>query len=98
MLMNLRHAAALALVGWYLIEPPFTRLPNGLYDARTDAPLSEWNHVFSFDEASLCETARSIRVNFAKQDATKKPQSSDEAFMAAIGLYCECIATDDPRL
>jgi hypothetical protein len=96
--VNLRHAAALALVGWYLIEPPFSRLPNGQYDAQTDAPLSKWFHVASFDKASLCEAARNIRVNAGKEDVTKSPQSDSEKLMAAIGLYCECIATDDPRL
>jgi hypothetical protein len=96
--MKLRHAAALALMGWYLIDPPFVRLPNGQYDAKTDAPLSEWLHVASFDEASLCEAARAFRVNAGKEDATKDSQSNDEKVMAAIGPYCECVSTDDPRL
>jgi len=42
--MNLRHAAALALVGWYLITPPSQfeppRLSNGTFDR--SAPFSRW--------------------------------------------------------
>jgi len=36
--MNIRHAAALALVGWYLLMPPW-----GTTDWNTSAPLTEWN-------------------------------------------------------
>jgi hypothetical protein len=48
--MNLRHAAALALVGWYLMYPPLrcvdkTRRDMGLCDMALDpdVPFSEWN-------------------------------------------------------
>jgi hypothetical protein len=41
--MNLRHAAALALVGWYLMTPPV----NGNWDTdvsvKIEAPRSEWD-------------------------------------------------------
>jgi hypothetical protein len=37
--MKLRHAAALALMGWYLLIPPTSRdYPMG----NVDAPLSQW--------------------------------------------------------
>jgi hypothetical protein len=43
--MNLRHRAALALVGWHLLEPPFkpsaSFASDGKYDPVTDAPLSK---------------------------------------------------------
>ena len=41
--MNLRHAAALALVGWYLMVPPFSKTDQyGNTHADPSAPLSEW--------------------------------------------------------
>ena len=61
--MNPRHAAALALVGWYLILPPMMmpcpskhppkHPPPLSFDG--DAPLSRWNAVRSFDSAGDCE-------------------------------------------
>ena len=56
--MTLRHAAALALVGWYLMVPPATA-PNGTKGAKlmTDAPLSRWFMHGSFDSAKQCEEA-----------------------------------------
>jgi len=89
--MKPRHAAALALVGWYLLEPPFVRLPNGQYDALIHAPLSKWYHVASLDSARDCEIARQLRIRAAEDPAA-------DQIVAAIGQYCECIATDDPRL
>jgi hypothetical protein len=73
--MKLRHAAALALVGWYLLEPPFIKLPNGKYDAQIDAPLGKWFHFASFDEASDCETVRRLRVAAGKMQKTAAIQS-----------------------
>jgi hypothetical protein len=41
--MNLRHAAALALVGWYLMVPPMYKPDSYGHKAYTDviAPLSQ---------------------------------------------------------
>jgi len=49
--MKALHAAALALVGWYLMAPPMY-LPT--YDVDVDAPLSKWKIVGSFDTADEC--------------------------------------------
>ncbi len=48
---KLRHAAALALVGWYLMVPP---IQNG---KAVDVPISEWSHLDSFDSARECRDA-----------------------------------------
>ena len=58
MSMNLRHAAALALVGWYLMTPmpeldPGTHLPDGKPNMR--APLRYWTNQGSFDSAKECK-------------------------------------------
>ncbi len=44
--MNLRHAAALTLVGWYLMVPP---------ESGMKLPISQWEHVGSFDKIDDCE-------------------------------------------
>jgi hypothetical protein len=50
--MNLRHGAALALVGWYLMVPPtvgpYLRLDKSALDSR-------WHIIQSFDTATACE-------------------------------------------
>jgi len=51
--MKSRHAAALALVGWYLMIPPM-----GLHvEVEYNAPLSQWDMMGSFDSADECEKA-----------------------------------------
>jgi hypothetical protein len=47
--MNPRHAAALALVGWYLIVAP---------NRQTDVPLGRWEVVANFDSEFLCDSLK----------------------------------------
>lgn len=54
--MNLRHAASLALVGWYLLMPPWTGDPPT--DVNTSAPLIKWNVEYSFDTRAECQQAK----------------------------------------
>jgi|SRR5713101_6058180 len=60
--MNLRHAAALALVGWYLLRPPGPN--NGAPDFK--APLSRWTYSGSFDSAKGCERERDSRIDLGE--------------------------------
>jgi hypothetical protein len=48
--MNVRHAAALALVGWYLMIPPV----NAKRQPDDAAPIGSWTIVNSFDKANQC--------------------------------------------
>jgi hypothetical protein len=61
--MKLRHAAALALVGWYLMIPP--ALPNG--QPNLGAPLSQWGQGGDFDTAAACHKAYGDRLALAKK-------------------------------
>jgi hypothetical protein len=56
--MKLQHAAALALIGWYLIGPPVPHLIAPDRHADTAAPLS-WIVVRTFPTEEECETQRS---------------------------------------
>ena len=88
--MKLRHAAALALVGWYLMVPP-------IVDGRAviDAPVSKWIVNTPFDSARECDKAQAILVVKAKGDLEKRLW--DDA-VAVTFTQAQCIATDDPRL
>jgi len=46
-----RHAAALALVGWYLMVPPVDRQRRLL----TDKPFTIWDRLETFDSAHACK-------------------------------------------
>jgi hypothetical protein len=89
--MNPRHAAALALLGWYLMTPPL-RSPGG--ELAPEAPLSKWRSPHAYDSARECEKAKEAYVKSAKRGET---QGADQAFSGAI-LLSQCISSDDPRL
>jgi len=50
------HAAALSLLGWYLMAPPFD--PKG--NVIEDAPLEKWEILGSFDGADKCGVSRDV--------------------------------------
>ena len=86
--MRLSHAAALALVGWYLMAPPTGRdYPRG----NVNAPLTQWTkrpttyrdkdeceHVLDRHRRLTNSKNRQIAVRFYKQ--------------------ARCVSADDPRL
>jgi hypothetical protein len=88
MSMNLRHAAALALVGWHLMCPPIcssgwgngkeTSCTYGEYNY--DAPLDRW---FEPPASGEFNSLRKCEISVAEKSST---------------VVCKCIATDDPRL
>lgn len=83
--MKSRHAAALALVGWYLMVPPLcsSHWTNGNQTACSasafnyDVPLDRWRESASFNSLHKCEISA----------AEKGPYT-----------HCKCVSTDDPRL
>jgi hypothetical protein len=81
-----RHAAALALVGWYLIVPP--RGNNG-----SQAILSGWTIVHSYDTARECEQAHKDRLA-----AMPKLPPLPSGFVPKFPDSFVCVASDDPRL
>lgn len=96
---RLRHAAALALVGWYLMSPPPAStiyMVDGLRVVRETntserfdqtLPLSQWSTWYAYDAGRWCENGKAILWNaMGKYDAE------------ARGFMLQCIATDDPRL
>jgi hypothetical protein len=94
--MKLRHAAALALIGWALMMPP-PRPVGDHFETNFSAPLSKWSTVRTFDLQSQCEAAREayqqkptgnlvILLGAAEAQATTTTKAS------------RCVADNDPRL
>ena len=85
--MKSRHAAALALVGWYLIVAPIEHTgPFTRVDIK--APMKEWDMQATFDIKESCETAR------AEYLAYPPPAASN----LAGDKFIQCVSADDPRL
>ena len=103
--MRCCSAAALALVGWYLMLPPL-RPPQSVrwsdgkahFDQLPPAPLSQWTIVDSFDSARECRKGRdkllNDRVLFG---SSPKITVNDEIRIEQV-YNARCIASDDPRL
>jgi hypothetical protein len=106
--MKLRHAAALALVGWYLMLAPSY---DGLFEER--APLSQWQWQGSYDTKVECFQTLAWKLHdaqlkhkvFATVDGSERLRCDfnninlgcDAANMNIYVVY-KCVATDDPRL
>jgi hypothetical protein len=98
------HAAALAIVVWYLITP--NRLPNSTqHDVR--APLSQWTKVENYATKDQCESAKALSIQTLNHptnlglDVAAQARKIGPAGMSEIRqalIASKCIATDDPRL
>jgi hypothetical protein len=85
--MNLRHAAALALVGWYLMVPPPDTVTLEQFRKGEMPPLTIWIQLWAFDSAKECQDKLAQLVHDQKD-----PRRRDTLAMG------RCIASDDPRL
>jgi len=103
--MKLRHAAALALVGWCLILPPIVYPPqsNGPTHVEQNAPLSQWRVWRRFDSQKDCEEA--LQLGFKKPAelrATRPPPAVGTGvwtgYADAQAEAARCVKDDDPRL
>src|SRR5689334_3502296 len=88
--------ATVALLGWYLIAPPYHRV-----EMSVRAPLSQWQIIAAFDTAADCESARGSLIESNADDARQGRFYFDPESKQPITTFSElfrCIATDDPRL
>jgi hypothetical protein len=99
--MKFRGAAALALVGWYLIAPP-PRSSDGVIDPK--APLSYWQIVGRFDTLDECRTypdrlPEIMRGFYADHpEISESDKRNDDAATKSSLAKSQCLTTDDPRL
>jgi hypothetical protein len=100
--MKPRHAAALALVAWYLIAPPPRTEDGTVYDPK--APLSEWQMIGKFDTIEDCRTypgrEPEIMHGFYVDHPELPPSAelNDKAAWNHLMEHAQCVKTDDPRL
>ena len=94
---RLAHAAALAVVGWYLMMPPISKTDSG-YSADFHAPLTIWTVNRPFDKASDCDTVQGPLVLLGRKRMDKFPNKSLDWALAQQLATSQCISTDDPRL
>ena len=90
--MKPRHAAALALVGWYLISPPL----YGTHAEKVDpkAPFSKWVIVGKYDTIQDCESD----LDAMKSNETLPSDPINKRTEIILFENTQCIASDDPRL
>jgi hypothetical protein len=105
--MNLRHAAALALVGWYLMIPPaYTEGRKAFVDSHVS--VRGWTRIgTSFDSVADCEKAKE-KTQKNVQDAEKRGLESaarmdanpDDQALAGYeaARQMKCVSKDDPRI
>ncbi len=86
------RAAALALVGWYLMVPPWSG--PGAFNA--DAPLSSWLICGSFDSAVQCSHEQDRRVRNLRN--AKTVEAKERAFNERLYSAAKCIASNDAGL
>lgn len=91
--MTVRHAAALALAGWYLMVPPYSSGRTGIrFDF--DAPLINWQLARSFDSAEDCEAFKLEALKVSTEQGIKRSRK----ITTSVWSVGDCIASDDPRL
>jgi hypothetical protein len=93
--MKPRHAAALALVGWYLIAPP-VGVDNKTH---SDWPLRIWDRVGSYDNAEQCDAGK-VRIEQGLNSAEIKAGLHPimRIWLQMKIDQSQCIDSDDPRL
>lgn len=103
--MKAQHAAALALVGWYLILPPIKptsanvhRSTGGAWATDVRAKLKDWQIVEGFDDAADCEIARDEAIEDS-QSKVRKPSLGSGYFRAfhSAESQAQCINANYSR-
>ena len=91
--MKSRPAAALALVGWYLMAPPMDQRTHKI---NLDAPLSEYMVWKSFDTARDCEADRK-KDSDSEMAKVKADDAKDEALMKEENALPDGAVTSERR-
>jgi hypothetical protein len=99
-LMKLRHVAALALVGWYLMLAPPYQDSSGHVGLGYGAPLSKWINLRAFETADQCEVYKPIARKSLKSQIDAQSNKTADYWPEVFGSFAttQCVATDDPRL
>lgn len=104
--MKCRHAAALTLVGWYLMIPPINNKSDE-FTAIT-IPLNYWYNLEQYDSAEQCQARASVLQSTGAREENESDtellkmglfKTADAARTWAMSIHnARCFASDDPRL
>jgi hypothetical protein len=91
--MKTFRLAAVALLGWLLLTPPYVK--DGSFDSK--APLSSWSDAAEFGSQVECEN---YRHHVSPKDLARNGQRGaiDLEEEAKLRLRGQCVPADDPRL
>lgn len=92
--MRLCESAVIALVGWYLLYPPFNAQKG---EVDPEFPLKKWYMVESFGSQADCERRKIQSLN----NLDSQTHYADRAKVAEqrrMRQQAQCVSTDDPRL
>ena len=99
MSMNLRHAAALALVGWALMLPPYYIKPgNTGTGVNPTAPWTDWFKADSFDTLKKCVEFQIDIIRAGARMKLTAESSADpksERLVSEQFLASQCVPTTD---
>ena len=95
--MKLRHTAALALVGWYLMLPPQTSKSPLRFDP--NASLKSWYRAGIYSTADQCESDKpTVNGRWLEALEFRHTSAAEVSDIQKYQAYERCVATDDPRL
>ncbi len=110
--MNRRHAAALAILGWYLIMP---HTIQGTTSNDLGLPVSQWyfynerkvpdpgawkttrQYALVFATEEQCKQALAFHIDFVRK-FNRITRGMDETDRVVMWENSRCISQDDPRL
>ncbi len=111
--MKPRHAAALALVGWYLMMPLIQGEKETVVDSKADphlhyifldaridlkAPLSKWTGIYAGESERDCNVFRARHSKGSGPSGTEEERRRYAQMDKILRDHATCIASDDPRL
>jgi len=93
--MKIRHVAALALMGWYLMVPP--PKVDGPLLVDLNAPLSKWTVYSPYETAAECTEGHVVFGETIRKNRAKEPTQQNRMQYQQV-TSAQCIASNDPRL
>jgi hypothetical protein len=83
--------------GWYLLQP-YSIYAQGVSLPDISQPLSQWEHVSSYDTAKECQEGKDVQYQSYKILVKAQPQDNFWKIKLQDSLYSRCISMDDSRL
>jgi hypothetical protein len=95
--MKTRHAAVLALVGWYLLTPPITGDANGHAWIDFKVPVKQWTIIDKFNSEEDCRQALRYHELAAEKAGSYGDAESKLLWQEAFSK-AECAVLDDSKV